>query len=324
MSLATYPSNNKTKCEVCDGDVLIFDRLNANDLNYSVCRSPECQRVMNKKAVLNKYMFQSHLQFNRNVISKRRENDATRKKHRDDIEARELHELMTIKETVLNANPSFSESTMSFLTIPSGGSTILPVSEERRHRYINHLKSIINEACEYNDASEVVYDEHHDAKSKHFVVEQRFEVTPGLKVISDRLCAQCKGGCCASGKEHAYLSVFSIRRYMDEHPDVLPEELLKKYVDNMSDETIENSCINQTLTGCAVNRDLRSDICNGYYCEPLKSFQKKMENKDVMPVVVAIKRSSTYWNRFDESVCNDIVDVTVMHDTYECKVDGYI
>lgn len=324
MSLATHPSNNKTKCEVCDVDVFNFNSLNIRDSGYSVCRSPECQRVMNKKPTLNRHMFQSHLDFNRKLISKRRESDAARKKLRDDVQDRELQELLTIKETVLGTNPAFSESTVSFLTIPSGGSTLLSVTEERRSRYINHLKSIIEEACEYNNASEVVYDEHHDAQSKHQSVEQRFESAPGLKEISDRLCGRCKGGCCASGKEHAYLSVFSVRSYMDKNPDVSSEALLKMYVDNVCEESIENSCINQTPTGCALNRDLRSDICNGYYCDTLKSFQKEAETKDVIPVVVAIKRSSTYWNRFDEGVCNDIVDVTVLLAMHEYKVNECI
>ncbi|RDH85914.1 MAG: hypothetical protein DIZ80_00105 [endosymbiont of Galathealinum brachiosum] len=321
MSLATHSLNNKTKCEVCDIEVLNFDGFNVRDIKYSVCRSPECQRVMSKKSTLNKYMFQSHLEFNRKIITKQRKRDAARKKRRDDIQARELQELHTIKETVLGANPAISESSVSFLTIPSGGSLTLPVTDERRAGYISHLKSIIEEAGEYNQASELVYDEHHDAQSKHLIVEQRFEVVSGLKEISDRLCGQCKGGCCASGKEHAYLSVFSIRRYMDENPQVSSEELLKMYVDNIAEESIENSCINQTLTGCALSRDLRSDICNGYYCDTLKSFHKKMENKDAIPIVVAIKRASTYWNRFDEAVCNDIVDVTVLHEMYEYKVD---
>lgn len=122
----------------------------------------------------------------------------------------------------------------------------------------------------------------------------------------------CKGGCCASGKEHAYLSVFSIRRYMDDSPGQSTAEIIDLYLSKVSSETIKNSCINHTSTGCALPRHLRSDICNGYYCNSLKSYQEKMAGRENSIAVLAIQRSSTYWNRFEPEVHNEIIGVALI------------
>ncbi len=320
MSLDIYTHNDKSKCEVCDALLPHIDRLNYIDIGYSVCRSPDCRRVMKKKSSMNHYMFRSHLDFNRKLIIKQRERSIAKRKHLDEIKHKEMQESFNIQQAIFDENLKLSDNNTFLLTIPSGDSAQLVITDERRERYITHLVFIVEEACTYNNASEIEHDEHYHAYDKHLYIEKKFDAMPALKAISDRLCCMCKGGCCASGKEHAYLSVFSVRRYMDENPDVLPEELLEMYINKIPHESVINSCINQTVTGCALTRELRSDICNAYYCESLKSYQKNVEIKGELSAAIVIQRSSTYWNRFEMGVSNDIVSVKVVDEVHEYDV----
>ena len=304
--------NCKAICEVCDNELTYIDTLTANDAEYSVCRSLACRQVMKQKSAMTPHMFKSHLDFNRKLITQRREKDAARKKHREDVARKESQEHRKIQRMIFDTFLELTEENTSILAIPSGNSKLLAVSSERRNKYIEHLESIVSEACEYANAAELVFDQQHDAYGKRLIVEQRFDDIPALQSISDRLCCMCKGGCCASGKEHAYLSVFTMRRYMDVNPSQSAEQILNDYIANICTHSIENSCINQTQTGCALPRKMRSDVCNGFYCDPLKAYQKKVEAEENLSTVVAIQRSATYWNRFDIGVCNEIVDVAVL------------
>ncbi|MCW8933699.1 MAG: hypothetical protein OQK98_03150 [Gammaproteobacteria bacterium] len=267
---------------------------------------------MNKKRLMTPFMFQSHLDFNRTLIRKNREKSIATKLHIEQVTAREKQENQQHLKNTLITNAHISENDIYMLTIPSGDSASSTCEKQRLDDYIEHLKSIIIEAENYNNASEVAFDEHQDAYSKRRAVENSFIEKPQLKTISDNLCTMCKGGCCASGKEHAYLSVFSMRRYMDSNPGLTGNEILNIYTSFIQPESINESCINQTTSGCALPRDLRSDICNGYYCDPLKQYHKNMLSIDTPEVILAIQRSYTYWDRFKLNVCNDVINVALV------------
>ena len=77
------------------------------------------------------------------------------------------------------------------------------------------------------------------------------------------------------------------------------------------------ACINQTELGCSLPRHMRSDVCNGYYCEPVQSFlnRESQEDTDKQTMVLAVKWSNTNWNQFDHSFDNKIVKVALINET---------
>ena len=306
------PHLMQARCEVCDAAISSFDALTIKDFGYSVCRSFSCRRIMSQKSLMAPLLFASHLSFNKKLILRQRERDLNRKKHIEAVIEKESKENQEIYDTILSNNSGLQVESTHLVEIPSGSDSLIPISDTRRNQYTEHLTNIINEAQTYNNASEVIYDEHHDAHGKMLIVEQRLTDKPQLREVSDSLCALCKGGCCASGKEHAYLSVFSMRSYMDTHPQLSVEEILEQYVAKINPEGIENSCINHTKTGCALPRELRSDICNGYYCESLKSYQINAAARERLGALVVVQRSSSYWIRFEPGVVNEVVDAVLL------------
>jgi len=319
--IAAQHNNSQPKCEVCDSLLTYPDFLVTSDLDYSVCRAFDCRRIMGQKSTMAPLFFKSHLEFNRKLIRQRRERDAAKKKYIDEITEKETQEHRELFQSALNEYTGLSEESAHLLVIPSGFMKSVESTNERLNRYIEHLKTIVSEASNYTSVSGVNNEEHHNAYGKRVKVDQRFDDNPKLRTISDKLCCMCKGGCCVSGKEHAYLSVFSMRRFMDENPDMSAEKVLGLYLSKISLDSIENSCINNIETGCKLPRHMRSDICNGYYCDSLKRYQKKMLGSERPTKVIAIQRSYTYWNRFEPGINSEIVDVALVDENKYIKLN---
>ena len=82
-------------------------------------------------------------------------------------------------------------------------------------------------------------------------------------------CSACRGACCKSGAEHAYLTKHTILTYLAEHPNSAVEEIAEAYLAALAPETMSSGCIYQSAEGCSLPRRMRSVTCNQYYCEPL-------------------------------------------------------
>jgi hypothetical protein len=60
--------------------------------------------------------------------------------------------------------------------------------------------------------------------------------------------------------------------------------LLRLYLDRVPSATYRDSCIFHGKRGCALDRSMRADVCNTYYCGGLGAFMKS--NDTAMPTVV--------------------------------------
>lgn len=267
---------------------------------------------MAQQSFMSPMMFKMQLDFQRRLIKERLARESGRRKQVEEITIRLNEENNKIFQSVLAEHPELAQETTRLVVLPSGLSRLAPVGAERLRDYSQHLLETIDQATKYADIAAVPRDNHYDAYEKAAKVERRLEAIPGLRAVSDKLCTMCRGGCCASGGDHAYLSLVTIRRYMDSHPQLSRQDVLNRYLECVATETIAGACINQGSAGCTLPRELRSDICNGFYCDSLKSFQAgQVESRAVDPVLI-IQRANTNWNIFEQDVCAEVVDVAVM------------
>ena len=95
---------------------------------------------------------------------------------------------------------------------------------------------------------------------------------------------------------------------MDIYPTFTAEDVLNSYLSLLSPSTIANSCINQTNKGCGLPRDMRSDICNGYFCESIVVYHKHDGKTDKSHSVLAIQRANTNWNRLAADVDKQVLE----------------
>ena len=89
-----------------------------------------------------------------------------------------------------------------------------------------------------------------------------------------RLCAQCRGRCCEHGADwRAFIDVTVLERWRDEAPERSLEEAVEAYVGMLPPAHVEGACLYQTAAGCAMPRERRAEICNGFACDSLEAVQ---------------------------------------------------
>ena len=147
------------------------------------------------------------------------------------------------------------EPTTAELTVPAYGGRIEPLSTARRRAFAAHLRKIITEA--FAEPSPRVR-----ASSSNAVLTEATQAA----------CATCRGQCCSHGGEHAYLDEDTIRRVARARPELGAHSIAALYRARLARESFAGSCVFHGAQGCRLPRELRSDLCNEFYCNALKLF----------------------------------------------------
>jgi len=294
--------------------------ISQDNSEAGICGAFDCKRLLEQKASMSPALYECHLKFHTKVHEQRRIREARRIKRLAELSAQKDREHRQILRHVNDHYQELTDKPLHLVVIPSGLTQLSPTPAKRIEQYADHLIDIIVQVADSADCDEIVYDQHWDAQDKLAIVDERFRSHPELQTMSDRLCTLCKGGCCYAGREHAYLSVTSIRHYMESHQELSGTKILDLYLSHLNEETITDSCINHTAIGCVLPRELRSDICNAFYCDPLKSYQKKAMDSNEARTVLAIQRAGTYQSCPDPDVINDVVNITLLDEHHTHKV----
>jgi hypothetical protein len=85
-------------------------------------------------------------------------------------------------------------------------------------------------------------------------------------------CALCQGFCCKGGGEHAYLGERDLARVRHARPELEARAVIRLYIERVPAEGYEGSCVFHGKQGCTLDRSLRSDVCNSYFCNGLRDF----------------------------------------------------
>ena len=111
--------------------------------------------------------------------------------------------------------------------------------------------------------------------------------SPALTAILGRSCATCRGECCTAGGNHAFLRDDSIERVRSEHPSLDADALLARYADHLPARHYRGSCVYHASDGCALPRDLRSNLCNRYVCGGLTQLKSALAASESAAAFVA-------------------------------------
>ena len=95
-----------------------------------------------------------------------------------------------------------------------------------------------------------------------------------IGLVARTACGMCKGWCCKGGGEHAYLDERVMARVRRAQPELDARAVLRLYTDRVPAEACAGSCIFHGAQGCTLDRTLRSDVCNSYFCSSLGNYVK--------------------------------------------------
>jgi hypothetical protein len=87
-------------------------------------------------------------------------------------------------------------------------------------------------------------------------------------------CALCRGWCCKGGGDHAYLDERVMARVRHAQPALEARAVIRLYIGCVPAANYAGSCIFHGEAGCTLDRSLRSDVCNSYFCTGLGNVVK--------------------------------------------------
>ena len=308
------PLNKKLTCEICGCELSHAETLRLSNMENIVCQSFDCLHIMDQKTHTPPLQFELQVTHRRKCSEDLQRKQNAKRKFLEESSRRENEENNNILNYILTKQPELLNEIDQSVVIPRGLNRPIPLTQDRLVLFTQHLKTIINEAeahinSENQDLEQHSLEQHKETRENFIKIEQQFIDNPAMKTGSDKFCSICKGGCCTSGKEHAYLSAINIIRCKKMNPHLSATDILNLYLSNLPSETIAGACINQTYTGCAQPKELRSDTCNSFYCDSLKTYHAKFNTEEAEKTILLIQRSGTCWNQMGSGVNNEVVNV---------------
>jgi len=163
----------------------------------------------------------------------------------------------------------------SLLIVPGTDAMVGNLPEKRRAKFRDYLLETIAEAFSRRRASKA----------------SRPDRTKGNAGIAEMLaaaCATCRGHCCRTGGEHAYLDAKTIRRVLAGTPSSTPSSLLETYLAALPAKSVRGSCVFHGSAGCTLPRRLRSHVCNDFFCGPVDRWLASPAASEAKPAVIVV------------------------------------
>lgn len=185
------------------------------------------------------------------------------------------------------ATPSDVDHVIPVAMIPANTRETTMLPESSRAAFLDRLQQTMLEAfaMPMGDASTP---ESAASRAAYDAATASFDLTStDDDLIVGRSCATCRGECCTAGGEHAFLRVDSIERMRRQHPEMTAAFMLQSYADMLPERHYRGSCVYHTTDGCALPREMRSNLCNRYICGGLTQLRKAMHEHNSPSVFVA-------------------------------------
>jgi hypothetical protein len=97
--------------------------------------------------------------------------------------------------------------------------------------------------------------------------------------VARTACSLCRGYCCKGGGDHGYLDERVMARVRQARPELDARAVIRLYVERVPASGYAGSCVFHGAEGCALDRSLRSDVCNSYFCNGLSNFVAAAETQ---------------------------------------------
>jgi len=143
--------------------------------------------------------------------------------------------------------------------VPRNDKAVVPTSNERVRRLRKHLVMALRALRTMKNP-------------KHSVSPLRPEPEGFAGRVARAACSLCKGWCCTNGADHAFLDEGAMARVCGARLTLDTRAVLRLYVERVPEVGYEGSCIFHGKQGCTLDRSLRSDICNSYFCDELQNY----------------------------------------------------
>lgn len=165
-------------------------------------------------------------------------------------------------------------------TVPANDREPEPLPAARRRRFRAHLLRVLRAAGRAERARP-----HQDLVP--WRPDHRPSTAKEARILAAG-CVACRGHCCETGGEVAWLDAFDLRRRLRARPGVRRRDILADYLARLPMLSVPASCVFHAEDGCALPREMRSEVCNEHLCPDLLELRRRLERGEPgRPVLVA-------------------------------------
>ena len=172
------------------------------------------------------------------------------------------------RAAVAGRNGAADPASLRLVVIPYYDQPVVKLTRMRRAQFRAQLTRVIRETLqeETGAGNPIAMDE-----EPRRLAQQEFN-EPALGAC----CAVCAGSCCRAGGTTAYLDRAAIRTSMARHPGMAFRDVLMAYLSKLPDATFKGSCVYHGSNGCGLPREMRSSVCNNYFCEGMQKLRTEI------------------------------------------------
>jgi hypothetical protein len=156
--------------------------------------------------------------------------------------------------------------------VPRYAKPLVPVTADRVRRLRQSLVNAMREAREL----------------RHVPAPCPPPPTGFAATVASTACGLCEGWCCRHGGDEAYLDGHTMVCVRMDVPDLDAGAVMRLYTSRVPEVAYEGSCIFHGAQGCTLDRSLRADICNSYFCKGLTAYLRS-RRRDSPRVILAGK-----------------------------------
>ena len=164
--------------------------------------------------------------------------------------------------------------------VPANTASIAPLPDLRKEAIETHIRKHLAKAQEQLSNPPENVTETENPYSAFVVRDQDLDMLGAA-------CGACRGHCCRTGGEHAYITADTMKHYLERHAHAETDRVVQDYLDYLPTDSYEDGCVFQGRKGCTLPRDMRSITCNTFLCPSLRNIQDHLE-KDAVRTVFAV------------------------------------
>jgi hypothetical protein len=161
----------------------------------------------------------------------------------------------------MRVRPDLNGDDSQPVMVPRNDKPLVAVPPQRVRRLREHL---IKELRDLRNAKHV----------ERFASPVRPEPAGFAARVARTACSLCKGWCCRNGGDDAFLDDRTLARVRLANPGMTETALLRLYVDRVPAVSYPDSCIFHGSRGCTLDRSMRADVCNSYFCGGVSTYLK--------------------------------------------------
>lgn len=164
------------------------------------------------------------------------------------------------------------EEDVTVVVLPGSVAPFCVPSAERRDRFRASLEVAVKESAAGGD------DVRRDQNSSN----------PGPARAFAAACEACRGLCCRNGGDTAYIDAATVNKLRALRPELGDADVVAFYLSAIPQHTVEGSCILHGEQGCVLSREVRSHVCNDFYCRPVREWERDTLRTGLAPTAIFI------------------------------------